>query len=336
MTEATHPDKGPFIREFEEGERIIGYYLLRSKQLEPFHDASRGNYLTLILGDKTGQIVGRVWENADEANEDMLNEEVVKLDGEVEHYGGRLQVRVLRVRSAEPDEYDIRDMLPASQRDPQEMIEQLNYSLGQITNPHLSALVGYFFGDKNFLRQYTEAPAAKQVHHAYLHGLLEHTLELLTLSNTILELYPAIDPDLLLTGILLHDIGKLREYTWDLNIDYTAEGRLMGHIIMTDEMISAAIQTLPDFPPELTLRLRHMLLSHHGRYEWGSPRRPKTLEAIALHHLDNLSAQINRFQLLIDKRPPNEDWTTYDRLLRRQLYGGGDDDLNIEEQSRRE
>lgn len=331
MTEATHPEKGPFIRELEEGERIIGYYLLRDKQLEPFRDASRGYYLTLILSDKSGQIVCRVWENAEETNEDLLKHDVVKLDGEVERYADRLQIRVLRVRAAEPDEYDLRDLLPASPRDPQEMIEQLTYFLDQINNPHLSALVGYFFGDKTFLRQFTEAPAAKQVHHAYLHGLLEHTVELLTLANSVLELYPKLDPDLFLAGILLHDIGKLREYSWEIDIDYTDEGRLMGHIMMTDEMISTALQSMPEFPPELALRLRHMLLSHHGRHEWGSPRRPKTLEAIALHHLDNLSAQINRFQLLIDKRPSGEDWTAYDRMLRRQLYGG-EGDLNIEEQ----
>lgn len=331
MSETFHPDKGPFIRDLEEGERIIGYYLLRDKQLEPFRDASRGYYLTLILSDKSGQIVCRVWENAEEANEDLLKHDVVKLDGEVERYADRLQIRVIRVRAAEPDEYDLRDLLPSSPRDPQEMLEQLNFFLDQISNPHLSALVGYFFGDKNFLRQFSEAPAAKQVHHAYLYGLLEHTIELLSLANRVIEIYPKIDPDLFFTGILLHDIGKLREYRWELDIDYTDEGRLMGHIVMTDEMIATALQSLPEFPPELALRLRHMLLSHHGRHEWGSPRRPKTLEAIALHHLDNLSAQINRFQLLLDKRPTGEDWTSYDRMLGRQLYGRGSD-LSIEEQ----
>jgi 3'-5' exoribonuclease len=135
---------------------------------------------------------------------------------------------------------------------------------------------------------------------------------------------------------LLHDIGKVREYSWELDIDYTDEGRLLGHIVIAVEMISNAIRQLPDFPEDLALTLRHMLVSHHGRYEWGSPRRPKTIEAIALHHLENLSAQINRFSLILENRLPGEDWTAYDRLLRRQLYSGGESDLSIEEDSLQE
>ena len=165
---------------------------------------------------------------------------------------------------------------------------------------------------------------------------LEHTLEVLTLAHTLIEIYPQIDADLLLAGVLLHDIGKVREYTWDMDIDYSDEGRLLGHIVMTDEMVTTALQSLSEFPPELALRLRHMLLAHHGRYEWGSPRRPLTLEAIALHHIENLGAQINRFQMLLQDRPLGENWTSYDRMLGRQLYLGQDDDLNVEEQSRTE
>jgi 3'-5' exoribonuclease len=131
----------------------------------------------------------------------------------------------------------------------------------------------------------------------------------------------------------LHDIGKLREYSWDLDIDQTDEGRLLGHIAITDQMLNEALAVQDDFPPELSLRLRHMLLAHHGRYEWGSPRRPQTMEAIALHHVENLSAQLNRFHSLIEERPLGEAWTDYDRLLGRQLYGGVGDDLNIEESS---
>ncbi|MCP4387623.1 MAG: HD domain-containing protein, partial [Gammaproteobacteria bacterium] len=179
--------------------------------------------------------------------------------------------------------------------------------------------------------RYKQAPAARRIHHAYLGGLLEHTLEVLQLCNTVLDIYPKIDRSLLLTGALLHDIGKLREYVWDFDLDYSTEGRLLGHIVMTDEMITDALAGMPEFPPELILRLRHMLLSHHGRHEWGSPRRPKTLEAIALHHIENLDAQINRFHLLIQSAPTGEPWTTYDRLLGRHLYAGDDDELTIEE-----
>ncbi len=333
MEESYHAEKGPFLRDLQEGERFIGYYVLRNKQLEPFRDASRGYFLTLILGDRSGQLLARVWEGAEDTNEEILQGEVVKVDGEVESYLERIQIRVNRVRPASPKEYDLRDMLPSSKHDPEEMLSKLQDHLNQVSQPHLSTLLNFFYQDQEFLGQFRQVPAAKRIHHAYIHGLLEHTLEILALAKTLIEIYPHIDADLLITGILLHDIGKVREYSWEFDINYTDEGRLLGHIVMTDEMISKALDTIEDFPEELALTLRHMLLSHHGRYEWGSPRRPKTIEAIALHHLENLSAQVNRFQLVLEKRSTEEDWTAYDNLLRRHLYSGRDSNLSIEEDS---
>jgi 3'-5' exoribonuclease len=336
MTEAHHVDKGPFLRELQPGDRFVGYYVVRSKQLEPFRDPSRGYYLTLIFSDRSGQLLGRVWEGAEDVDAEVVQGEVIKLDGEVETYLDRTQIRVLRIRPAAQGEYDIRDMLPSSNKDPEEMLNATQIYIDQINNPHLRALVGIFYGDEDFMQLFRQAPAARLIHHAYIHGLLEHTLELLDLAETLLTLYPQIDSDLLIAGILLHDIGKVREYSWELDIDYTNEGRLIGHIVMADEMVSEAIRQIADFPEDLALPLQHMVLSHHGRYEWGSPRRPMTIEAIALHHLENLSAQVNRFALLIEKRPQGEEWTKYDRLLKRQLYSGGDSDLNIEEESLQE
>jgi 3'-5' exoribonuclease len=336
MTEAHHVDKGPFLRELQPGDRFVGYYVLRNKQLEPFRDPTRGYYLTLIFSDRSGQLLGRVWEGAEDVDAEIVQGDVIKLDGEVETYLERIQIRVLRIRSASHGEYDIRDMLPSSKKDPEEMLNAMRTYIDQINNPHLSALVDAFYGNDDFLQLFIQAPAARRIHHAYIHGLLEHTLELLDLADTVLTLYPQIDSDLLLAGILLHDVGKVREYSWELDIDYTNEGRLVGHIVMADEMIAEAIRQIADFPETLALTLRHMVLSHHGRYEWGSPRRPMTIEAIALHHLENLSAQVNRFALLIEKRPQGEEWTKYDRLLGRQLYSGGDGDLSIEEESLQE
>jgi len=336
MMEPQHVDKGPFLRELQPGERFLGYYVIRSKQLEPFRDPSRGYYLTLIFSDRSGQLLGRVWEGAEDVDAEVMQGEVIKLDGEAETYMERTQIRVLRIRPAAPGEYDIRDMLPSSSKDPDEMLNAMQTYIDQISNPHLRALVDFFYREEEFMRLFRQAPAARLIHHAYIHGLLEHILELLDLAETVLTLYPQIDSDLLMAGILLHDIGKVREYSWELDIDYTNEGRLIGHIVMADEMISEAIRHLEDFPEDLSLSLRHMVLSHHGRYEWGSPRRPKTIEAIALHHLENLSAQVNRFALLIEKRPHGEAWTKYDRLLKRQLYSISDSDLSIEEESLQE
>ena len=326
MSNSYHKDKGPFLRELVEGERFMGFYLLRSKHLEPFRDPSKGYYLSLVLGDRSGQLLGRVWENAEEAAEEILQGEVLKIDGEIENYLGRLKARIFRVRPAKPNEYDLRDMLPTSPKDPAEMLASLDDHMGKITNPHLAGLVDHFFGDSEFRDHFSQAPAAKQIHHAYLHGLLEHTLEALQLAEKLIELFPALNADLLRTGVLLHDIGKVKEYTWETDINFTDPGRLVGHIVLADEMLSQALQSLPDFPSDLGLQLRHMLLAHHGRLRWGSPRRPHTLEAIALHQIENMSAQINRFQTLLEKRPAEETWTDYDRLLGRQLYGAAADD----------
>ena len=308
----------------------MGFYTVRYLQLEPFRDASRGVFLTLILSDRSGQLLARVWEGGEELAHKLESGQAVKVQGEVETYLERVQVRILRIRPATAEEYDHRDMLPSSRRGPQEMLAELTKFLDSLQNSRLRALVMTFYGDPQFIETLSQAPAAKRIHHAYLGGLLEHLLELLALSETVCELYPQLDTDLLLTGILLHDIGKVRSFAWENDIDYTTEGRLLGHVTLTDEMVCGAIETIPGFPPELALQVRHMLLAHHGRYEWGAPRRPKTLEAIALHHLDNLVAQLNRFQSILEGRMAGEAWSDYDRLLGRYLYGG-EDDLSVEE-----
>lgn len=329
--ETHHPDKGPFLRELEPGGQFFGYYVLRNKQLEPFRDASRGYFLTLILSDASGQLLARVWEGAEEAYEQMERGDVLKVQGEVETYLERVQIRVLQVRSAKPDEYDMHDMLPSSSRDRDEMLAELESAIEQITDPDLRALLDYFFGNQEFLSNFAQAPAARKVHHAYLGGLIEHTLELVRIANTVIDVYPQIQADLLRAGVLFHDIGKVREFNWENDIDYSDEGRLYGHIVIAHEMISAALLGLPDFPSKVAMQLRHMLLSHHGRYEWGSPRRPKTIEAVALHHIENMGAQINRFHLLLEDTPSGDQWTAYNNMLRRQLYTGKDSDLSIEE-----
>ncbi len=331
---AVHPQKGPFLRTVSVGERFIGFYVVHRKQLEPFRDPSRGHYLTLILGDRSGQRLARIWEDAETIADEIGVGEVVKIQGEMETYMDRPQIRVLRIRPAEEGEYDWRDMLPSSPRDPDEMLESVLAAAEAIVNPHLHALVMHFYGDEAFLEALRRVPAGRKVHHAYLGGLLEHLTEMLALAERVLEIYPPLDADLLRAGVLLHDIGKVRELHWGLETDYTDEGRLLGHIVLSDEMVAAALTTLPDFPPELALRLRHMLLAHHNRYEWGSPRRPQTLEAIALTKIDDLSAQVNRFWLLLQQREAGEAWTPYDRLLERRLYAG-ESGLSVEEESQR-
>ena len=319
-----HADKGPLIRELQSGDHLVGYYSVQDAGLEPFRDPTRGHFFSLVIRDRTGELRARVWENAEALAEQIHAGQIVKLEGDVESYQNRLQVVVIRMRPARPEEYDLRDMIAASRRDPDEMKSEIVGYIDQISNPWLKATVEYYFGNPEWLEVFAQAPAARRIHHAYRAGLIEHTLEVLTICQTVLRIFPQVDKDLLLAAALLHDIGKVREYEWQTKTDLTDEGRLLGHIVIGDEMVSEAIRTMPDFPPELARRLRHTLVAHHGELEWGSPRRPKTLEAIALHHIENLDAQINRFILLLENRPPGKEWTDYDRLLRRQLYAGPD------------
>lgn len=330
-----HSQKGPYIRELKPGQRITGFYVARYKQLEPFRDRSRGQFLTLLLADRTGSLLARVWEGAPELAETFEQGAVVKVQGDVESYMDRPQLIIAKLRPAQPDEYDLRDFRPATAKNIEAMLETVHGLVERITNSHLNALVRHFFDDPEFIGQFAAAPGARRVHHAYLGGLLEHTTSIAALAEAVITQYPEINADLLLTGVLLHGIGKIREYTWETDIDYTDEGTLVGHVVIGDEMAAAAIAALPGFPEELALRVRHMIVSHHGRYEWGSPRRPQTLEAMALHQIEELDSQVNRFRELLATRPEGEPWTPYDRLLGRSLYAGRDD-LSIEEQSREE
>jgi len=326
--------KNQFVRDLRPGERVLGFYLVRHKQLEPFRDRARGEFLTLTLTDRTGEILARVWEDAPAMAETFERGQVVKALGEVEEYMGRWQAILEKIRPAEADEYDLADMFPATERDVDEMLAEVRAAMSEIENPHLQALAACFFDDEEFVARFSRAPAARRVHHAYLGGLLEHTIEVVTLCKALLEVYPQIHRDLLLAGALLHDVGKVNEFVYETDIDYSDEGRLMGHIVMSDRLVSDAIGTLPDFPDDLALRLRHMILSHHGRYEWGSPRRPKTLEAVALHHVENLDAQVNRFhRILASRRDLEKPWTGYDTLLRRYLYAGRGEELSVEEEA---
>lgn len=318
-----HPQKGSFISELRLGERVTGFFLARYKQLEPFRDRSKGNFLTLILSDRSGQLLARVWDNAPDLAATFEEGDVVKVAGDVEEYLGRTQLIVQKLRPAQPEEFDLADFLPATERDVNALLAEAEAAIASLSNPHLKALAQHFYADEDFRKKLVQAPAARRVHHAYLGGLLEHITDMLKLARTVCGLFPALDADLLYTGVLLFDLGKVREYDWAREIAFTDEGRLVGHIVLTSELISAVIAQLPDFPADLSLRLRHMLVSHHGRYEWGSPRRPQTLEALALHHLEELSADLNRFDgLLKARREPGQAWTEFDRRLGRQLYAG--------------
>jgi 3'-5' exoribonuclease len=315
--------KEQFVRDLKEGDKVLSFFLVKHKQLETFRDRTRGQFLTLSLSDKTGQVLARVWEKASELAETFEEGDVVKVLGEVEEYLGRLQVIVDKLRPAKEDEYELEDFLPHTERDIEEMLTTVRETIASVENPYLRALLDKFFADEEFVAAFSRAPAARRIHHAYLGGLLEHTVEVVVLCQTVLTLYPQIHHDLLMTGALLHDVGKTKEFTYERDIDYSDEGRLLGHVVLSEQMITERMAEITDFSPELALRLRHLIISHHGRYEWGSPRRPKTLEACALHYIENLDAQVNRFaQIIAARQDKAKPWTDYDTLLKRYLYAG--------------
>jgi len=323
--ETSKPDKGPYVKDLREGMEFIGYFVGRNPRLDPFRDPGRGMYLRMQLVDRTGFIEARMWEEGDQIFEEINGGRLVKVEGVVERFREELQVNIRRMRAAREEEVDLAEMTRTTERDIDEMWEMVLEVINNITDPNLSALVRHFYADPEWIAQVLKAPSARRVHHAYSGGFLEHVYELILLARPLLDLYPELDRDLLITGILLHDIGKMLELSWGYDTDYTDEGRLLGHIVLGEREVSMAIEGIVGFPTRLALEVVHLVISHHGTYEWGSPRRPKTLEAAALHYLDNLDAQVNRFAtLLADTKQNGHPWTSYDQLLRRSLYTGID------------
>ncbi len=331
MSDAESSAKGAFVSELREGMHVIGFYHAREAVTQSFREAGRGSYLRLQLVDRTGTISARMWEGAEGGLEAASRTGVVKIEGDVERYRDHLQVRILRMRSAGAGEFDPADLTPTARRPLEEMNAAIDQAVSGIHDPHLAGLVRHFYDEAGFRAQLGRLPAGRRVHHAYRGGLLEHIFEVLSLSRPLIELYPEIDADLLTAGILLHDIGKLQELGGEDGMEYTDTGRLVGHVVIGAGQVAEAIVSMADFPKDRAMLLHHMILAHHGRFEWGSPRRPKTLEAVALHHLENLDGQVNRFRSLIEAaRQSGRTWTEYDNLLERALYAG-EADLSPEE-----
>lgn len=295
--------------------------MVKSRVLRPYRGRP-GFFLVLGLADRTGEIEAKLWENAEEWYRRIRDLEVLEVYAKTEVFNGNLELSVDRLRIAREQEYRLEDFLPASERDPDDMIAALRQTIQRIESPHLSALLKRFFSDDE-LRQFFRAPAAKQVHHAYLGGLLEHTLEVVKLCDTYLEMNPALDRDVLLTAAILHDVGKIREYVYDRCIDFSDEGRLLGHISLGEQMLVQRASAIEGFPEDLLLRLRHMILSHHGQYEWQSPKRPKTIEACVLHQADYFSCQMAMVSSLIKANADNASaWTAYSKFLERSIFIG--------------
>lgn len=280
-----------------------------------------GTYLSLTLADRTGQIQGRLWDATEALAATIQPEEFVQVKGRAELYQNQMQLNIRSVTKPEPDMLRLGDFLPQCPRDPAQMMRELAAVLGTIKDPQIKALVDSLLADKAFMESFRASPAATVNHHAYLGGLLEHTLAMAQMAVRICEQYPHLRRDLLLAGVFIHDIGKTRELTCKRAFRYSVPGNLVGHITLGVLMLEECARKLPEFPQETLNMLRHMLLSHHGEYDFGSPKLPMFAEAMALHFLDNLDAKLKDMaETIAEDKNGDPDWTDWSRSLDRKLY----------------
>ena len=314
--------KSVYISDIKAGEKVGDYFLVTEKNLS--FSQKGAPYLNLRVKDKTGELDGKIWDNAREWDKAFKRGDIVHLESRAVNYKNNVQLSIVEVKKAEEEEIEISDYMPAAARDGEVMLGELLTFFEGIKDPHLKALLDSFFQDEAIVTGLKKAPAAKGFHHVYIGGLLEHTLSVTRLLDLVCNHYHGINRDLVITGGILHDIGKIHEFSYGRIIDYTDEGRLIGHIVMGAEMVDNRIASLKDFPAGLAMELRHLLLSHHGELEFGSPKRPKTVEALIVHFIDDLDAKVNAFQEFIDVSPDDESaWTPFHRLLDRVIYKWG-------------
>jgi len=274
-----------------DGETITSFYAISSFSVRE-KKGGGGQYLALVLSDKTGSLEARMWEEFASAMETCGEGCFVKVQGQISKYQNRFQITLARMRRAADAEVDVSDFVPATKYDVSEMWSELRGYVDGFSNEDLKRLVFAFLDDEQIGGAYREAPAAKMLHHAWLGGLLEHVLFLVRICRAAAPFYPEVDADLLVTGAILHDIGKVKELTWGTSFSYSLEGQLIGHISIAQGMLREKVKTLPDFPEKLRILVEHMILSHHGKYEFGSPKLPMTPEALLLSALDDLEAKM--------------------------------------------
>ncbi len=307
------------IKNITEKTRVEGIYLVREKNQGMKKSGSP--YIGLRLSDKTGEVKARIWDDAEKLGSQFGEGDIVRVKGWAIMYQGALQINITDIEPCTAGDLNVFDYLPASPIDVDQAFAELMSLINKITNTHLQALLHAVFQDAEIVNLFKVAPAAKTLHHAYVGGLLEHTLHITKIASDIAAYYPHVDRDLLLAGAILHDIGKIYELSWHNTFDYTDAGRLIGHITIGVELVSKKIMELGGFPDDLALVLKHLLLSHHGEYIFASPRRPKTLEALLLNYLDDLDSKMAGLSQFINKeKRPETNWTGYNKLFDRYIY----------------
>lgn len=302
-----------FIKDYKEGDRVFDIYLCKHKTSAVTKNGKA--YETALLQDKTGTIEAKIWDPNSMGIVDFDDLSYVEVYGDITSFQGAMQINVKRTRVAQPGEYDPKNYLPVSAYDLDEMYAEIVKFIGSITNPYLNKLCNMFFvEDEAFKKAFVNSSAAKTVHHGFIGGLMEHTLSVTKLCDFYCTRYRKLNRDLLITAALCHDIGKTRELSSFPENDYTDEGNFLGHIVMGTEMIGEKIREIDGFPERLAFELKHCIISHHGELEYGSPKKPAIIEAVALNFADNTDAKMETFTELLDATTET-GWLGYNRLL---------------------
>jgi 3'-5' exoribonuclease len=312
--------KKQFVTELKAGDGVDDIFVLTQKNLA--HKKDGNPYLNIVLGDRSGQLKGVAWDQVEKIAAAASTGDLVRVEGGVNEYRNELQLVVKTMAFHPSDAADPADFLLASKRNINVMFERLTGLTRALKTDCLRELFEVFWMDTEFVNRFKTAPAAKKMHHAYVGGLLEHTLSMALLCERIAGHYSGVDMEMVLAGTILHDIGKIRELSCGYKFDYSDEGRLLSHIIIGLEMLDEKIRQVPEFPEEKTILLKHMIISHHGSREFGSPEPPKTLEAVLLNFIDEMDSKINSIRDYIASEDTNEMWTGYHRLLERHFYRG--------------
>ena len=321
MTEEDFNKTHTWICEIKENDDVDSCYLVKEKRIGT---TRRGDiFLNVVIADKSGEIEGKVWDNAEEISRLFAAGDIVRVRGTASSFKNQMQVKIIVLeKSSRPFEASL--FIESSSRLPSEMLAELKTLLASLKNKNLKNLCRLFLNDGKFIDAIKQWPGAKAVHHSYLGGLLEHTLSVCKLAKKIGEHYEdVLDKEILLVGAFLHDIGKIGELSVMDGIDYTDEGRLIGHIVLGLRLLDSKFDQITDFPDDLKFKLRHIIASHHGELNFGSPKRPKILEALAIHLLDDIDAKINGISKFMARDRNSGPWTEYNRLLERFFFKGG-------------
>ncbi len=320
-----------FITELKENDHVESIFFVAEKNLGMGKTGK--SYLSLKLSDKSGTLDGKIWDKVEHYSGLFERDDFVFIKGTVQSYQGTYQIIISDIRKAHESEIFLEHFIPDSGKDIEMLWQDFINTCKIIKDPYLKKLFNLIFiEDKEIQEKFKNYPAAKSLHHAYRGGLLEHSLNVVKLSKYICDFYENnVNKDLIIIASALHDIGKIYELNFSYITNYTTEGKLLGHIILADELIIRKVSKIENFPQKTLNLLRHILISHHGEYEFGSPKRPKTLEAMIIHFIDNLDAKINGFITALEKDTQNGDWTGIVKSFDRQLYKGAVNGVNEEE-----